>query len=63
MEDYTSVIKELEGLEKELVFKHFDSEDALKIGMELIEEAKRRNNKICISLLKQRQCHEQRHYD
>ena len=50
MEDYTSVIKELEGLEKELVFKHFDSEDALKIDMELIEEAKRRNNKICLDI-------------
>lgn len=43
-------IKELEALEKELQFTHFNSEDALRIGMALIEEAKARNNKICLDI-------------
>ncbi|MBE5964528.1 MAG: hypothetical protein E7252_06275 [Lachnospira sp.] len=50
MEDIKAVIKELEDLEKELQFEHFDSEDALKIGMALIDEAKKRNNKICLDI-------------
>lgn len=48
--DLKAIIKELEELEKELQFNHFDSQDALMIGLELIEEAKRRNNKICLDI-------------
>lgn len=48
--DYKDKIKELEAQEKEIQFDYFDSELALKIGLELIEEAKRRNNKICIDI-------------
>lgn len=50
MEDLQAKIKELEALEKEITFNHFNSEDALKIGMALIEEAKARNNKICLDI-------------
>lgn len=50
MEDLKEMIKILENVEKELQFDHFDSEDALKIGMALIEEAKARNNKICLDI-------------
>lgn len=50
MEDLTAVIKELELLENELQFKHFDSDDAMKIGMALIDEAKKRGNKICLDI-------------
>lgn len=48
--DYKDKIKELEAQEKEIQFDYFNSELALKIGLELIEEAKRRNNKICIDI-------------
>lgn len=48
--DYKDKIKELEAQEKEIQFDYFDSELALKIGLELIEEAKRRSNKICIDI-------------
>ncbi len=50
MEDLKATIKELEKLEQELQFEHFNSEDALTIGMALIEEAKSRNNKICLDI-------------
>lgn len=50
MEDLKLIIKDLEKIEQELQFEHFDSEDALKIGMALIEEAKKRNNKICLDI-------------
>lgn len=50
MEDIKATIKELEQLEKELQFNKFDSDDALTIGMALIEEAKKRNNKICLDI-------------
>ena len=49
MEDLKLIIKDLEKIEQELQFEHFDSEDALKIGMALIEEAKK-NNKICLDI-------------
>ncbi len=48
--DYKEKIRELEAQEKEIKFDYFDSELALSIGLELIEEAKRRNNKICIDI-------------
>ena len=50
MEDLTAIIKELELLEKNIQFSHFNSDDAMSIGMALIEEARKRNNKICIDI-------------
>lgn len=40
----------VEQQEKEYRFEAFNSETALDIGLRLIEEAKRRNNKICIDI-------------
>ncbi|MFR4337923.1 MAG: heme-binding protein [Lachnospira pectinoschiza] len=44
------LMKQCEAEEKELKFREFSSETALAIGMALIEEAKNRNNKICIDI-------------
>ena len=49
-DDYKKKAKEVEAQEKELQFDFFDSERALEIGLALIEEAKSRNNKICIDI-------------
>lgn len=48
--DYKEKVKEMEAQEKEIQFDYFDSELALKFGLALIAEAKRRNNKICIDI-------------
>lgn len=48
--DYKAKAKEVEAQEEELQFDYFDSQRALDIGMALIEEAKNRNNKICIDI-------------
>lgn len=40
------LMKQCEAEEKELKFREFSSETALAIGMALIEEAKKRDNKI-----------------
>lgn len=50
LEDYKAKAKEVEAQEKELQFDDFGSERALAIGLALIEEAKARNNKICIDI-------------
>lgn len=50
MEELTATIKELEAIEDELQFGHFDSDDAMRIGMALIDEAKKRHNKICLDI-------------
>ena len=44
------LMKQCEAEEKELKFREFSSETALAVGMALIEEAKNRNNKICIDI-------------
>ena len=44
------LMKQCEAEEKELKFREFSSETALAIGMALIEEAKKRDNKICIDI-------------
>lgn len=51
MEDFKAKAKEIEALEMELQFDHFYSEDALKIGLALIEESKKRNGKICVDIM------------
>ena len=44
------LMKQCEAEEKELKFREFSSETALAVGMALIEEAKKRNNKLCIDI-------------
>ena len=44
------LMKQCEAEQKELKFREFSSETALAIGMALIEEAKKRDNKICIDI-------------
>lgn len=44
------LMKQCEAEEKKLKFREFSSETALAIGMALIEEAKKRDNKICIDI-------------
>jgi len=48
--DYKQKAKEVEAQEKKYQFDDFGSERALAIGLALIEEAKSRNNKICIDI-------------
>lgn len=48
--DYKEKMRAVEAQEKEIQFDAFDSELALKLGLGLIEEAKKRNNKICIDI-------------
>jgi uncharacterized protein (UPF0303 family) len=50
MKEYEELIKDLERQEQNLVFEEFDADLALKIGLELIEEAKRRKNKIAVDI-------------
>ena len=47
---FKQMAKEVEKQEHEFQFDHFDSEDALTIGLALIDEAKARNNKICLDI-------------
>ncbi len=49
-DDYRAKAEIVEKQEKELQFDKFDSEDAVRIGTALIDEAKRRNNKICLDI-------------
>lgn len=44
------LMKVCEEEEKEIRFKEFSSKTALTIGMALIDEADKRNNKICIDI-------------
>lgn len=48
--DYKGLIEEMEEQERTLVFDRFDADLALKLGLELIEEAKRRRNKIAVDI-------------
>ena len=41
------LMKQCEAEEKELKFREFSSETALAIGMALIEQEKKRDNKKC----------------
>lgn len=50
MMDYKGLIGEMEQQEQTLVFEKFDADLALKLGLELIEEAKRRRNKIAVDI-------------
>ncbi len=43
-------LQELEALEQELQFDSFDADTALETGLAMIEEARRRNNKIAIDI-------------
>lgn len=47
---FKQLAKEVEKQEHEIQFDHFDSEDVLTIGLALIDEAKARNNKICLDI-------------
>lgn len=47
---FKQLAKEVEKQEHEIQFDHFDSEDALTMGLALIDEAKARNNKICLDI-------------
>ena len=47
---FKQMAKEVEKQEHEIQFDQIDSEDALTIGLALIDEAKARNNKICLDI-------------
>ncbi|WP_336782373.1 heme-degrading domain-containing protein [Paenibacillus illinoisensis] len=46
----TERLKEMQQEEKDLVFRTFDSELALQLGLHLIEEAKRRSQAVTIDI-------------
>lgn len=50
MENFKELVKEIEALEKEIIFDYFNSDLAFKIGVALINEAKERNNKIALDI-------------
>ncbi len=50
MNNYDEILRELEEQEKLLQFTEFSNETALKIGMLLIEKAKRENKVIAIDI-------------
>jgi uncharacterized protein (UPF0303 family) len=60
MNNYQELLKELELQEKELQFSEFTSETALKVGMGLVEKAKKENKAITIDIT--RNGHQLFHY-
>jgi len=52
MEDYEKMIKDIKEQEEMLQFTEFTSETALKIGMRLIEEARKENLSLTIDITK-----------
>lgn len=60
MNNYQELLRELEMQEKELQFSEFTSETALKVGMDLVEKAKKENEVITIDIT--RNGHQLFHY-
>ena len=52
MEDYENMIKEIKKQEEMLQFTEFTSETALKIGMKLIDRARKNNLSLTIDITK-----------
>ncbi len=60
MNNYDELLKELEQQERDLQFQEFTNETALKIGLILVERAKKENKRITIDI--NRNGHQLFHY-